>query len=57
MVYDFAVSFQAFEQLLHNRLNKGGGEENEQQIPIVIKVLRGGKARVVKGVGRLRRYN
>jgi hypothetical protein len=33
----------AFEQILFNKLNKSDGKEDEQQLPIVIKVLRGGK--------------
>ncbi|KAI6172200.1 LisH domain-containing protein ARMC9 [Aphelenchoides besseyi] len=31
----------AVEQMLLNKLNKADGEENEQQLPILIKVLRG----------------
>jgi hypothetical protein len=33
----------AFEQILFNKLNKSDGKDDEQQLPIVIKVLRNGK--------------
>jgi hypothetical protein len=32
----------AFEQILLNKLNKADGKDDEEQLPIVIKVLRSG---------------
>ena len=46
-----AAKEMAFEQILHKQLNKAFGESHEQ-IPIVIKVLRGGRRRRVQDESR-----